>query len=86
MLITKRRTTQTPQGNLSKQEKQWLAEIDWDAMEELDAEEEGQVLPMRDYPSKPQEGSQVSSPSELPEDQKVRQYRRGMPILQQFRK
>ncbi|WP_368343672.1 hypothetical protein [Pelagovum sp. HNIBRBA483] len=52
--MTKRRTTQSPQENLSKRAKQWLAEIDWDAMEELDADEEGQVLPMRDYPSQTQ--------------------------------
>jgi len=38
--ITKRQTTQTLQEKLS--------EIDWDLLEEMDQEEEGQVFPMQD--------------------------------------
>jgi len=40
--MTKRQTTQTLQEKLS--------EIDWDLLEQLDLEDEGQVLPMRDPP------------------------------------
>ena len=41
--MTKRQITQMQQKLLS--------EIDWDLLEQLDMEEEGQVLPMRDPPS-----------------------------------
>ena len=63
MPMTKRRTTQTPQGNLSKQGQKWLAEIDWDLLEQLDMEEEGQPIPMQDYQPQDQSsaGSQKSS-------------------------
>ena len=47
--MTKRQTTPTLQETLS--------EIDWDLLEQLDMEEEGQVLPMRDPPQ-----TTVSSP------------------------
>ena len=40
---------QTQHANLSKQGQQWLDEVDWDLLEQLDLEEEGQVLPMRDH-------------------------------------
>ena len=49
MPMTKRRTTQTPQGNLSKQGQEWLAEVDWDLLDQLEMEEEGQPIPMQDY-------------------------------------
>ena len=42
-LTTKRQTTQTLQEKLS--------EIDWDLLEELDQQEEGQSIPMQDLPS-----------------------------------
>ena len=43
--ITKRLTTQTPQGNPFKID--WSKEIDWDLLEQLDLEEEGQAVPMQ---------------------------------------
>jgi hypothetical protein len=42
MKTTKRQTTQTLQEKLS--------EIDWDLLEELDQQEEGQSVPMQDLP------------------------------------
>ena len=45
---TKDQTTPTLQGNPFKID--WGKEIDWDLLEQLDMEEEGQVLPMRDPP------------------------------------
>ena len=60
--MTKRQTTQTQPENLSKQGKQWLSEVDWDLLEQLDQEEEGQSIPMQDSTENPQE-SQASSPS-----------------------
>tara|TARA_B110000908_G_C9942281_1_gene308798 strand:+ start:142 stop:417 length:276 start_codon:yes stop_codon:yes gene_type:complete len=39
-----------PQTKQTLQEK--LSEIDWDLLEELDLQEEGQHLPMQDYVSK----------------------------------
>ena len=59
MPMTKRRTTQTPQGNLPKDVKQMLAEIDWDLLEQLEMEEEGQPIPMQDY--QPQDQSSPGS-------------------------
>ena len=50
---TKDQTTPTLQETLS--------EIDWDLLEQLDMEEEGQVLPMRD-PPQTTASSQPSSP------------------------
>ena len=46
MKTTKRRTTQTLQGNPFKID--WGKEIDWDLLEQLDQEEEGQSIPMHD--------------------------------------
>ena len=45
MKTTKRQTTQTLQEKLS--------EIDWDLLEELDQQEEGQSVPMQDNPASP---------------------------------
>ena len=40
--------TKTPQTTQTLQEK--LSEIDWDLLEQLDQEDEGQTVPMRDNP------------------------------------
>ena len=53
MPMTKRRTTQTQRVNLPKDVKQMLAEIDWDLLEQMEMEEEGQPIPMQDF--QPQE-------------------------------
>jgi len=60
MPMTKRRTTQTPQGNLSKQGQEWLAEIDWDLLDQLEMEEEGQPIPMQDYQPQDQSSPTLS--------------------------
>jgi len=62
MLMTKRRTTQTQRVNLPQDVKQMLAEIDWDLLEQLEMEEEGQQIPMQDpQPQEPpSRGSQDS--------------------------
>ena len=52
-LMKKPKSKQTEPENLSKKEEKWLSEVDWDLLEELDSEDEGQHLPMRDYPSEP---------------------------------
>ena len=52
--MTKRQTTQTLQEKLS--------EIDWDLLEQLDLEDEGQVLPMRDPPQTTASSSQDTLP------------------------
>jgi len=51
--MKKPKSKQTQPENLSKKEEKWLLEVDWDLLEELDLEDEGQHLPMRDYPSEP---------------------------------
>ena len=56
---TKDQTTPTLQETLS--------EIDWDLLEQLDMEEEGQVLPMRDPP----QTTASSQPSSAPLGQLV---------------
>ena len=48
--MTKRQTTQTQPESLSKREKQWLDKVDWDLLEQLEMEEEGQPVPMQDLP------------------------------------
>ena len=48
---TKHRTTPTQPARLSTYEKKTLAEVDWDLLAEMDAEDEGQPVPMRDNPS-----------------------------------
>ena len=61
MKTTKRQTTQTLQEKLS--------EIDWDLLEELDQQEEGQSVPMQDNPasqSKAEASSQESIRQTIP--------------------
>ena len=48
---TKHKTTPTQPARLSTYEKKTLAEVDWDLLAEMDAEDEGQPVPMRDNPS-----------------------------------
>lgn len=52
MKTTKRQTTQTLQEKLS--------EIDWDLLEELDQQEEGQSVPMQDNPASPSKAAASS--------------------------
>ena len=61
MKTTKRQTTQTPQENLYKID--WNAEIDWDLLEELDQQEEGQSVPMQDNPASPSKAEASSQES-----------------------
>lgn len=49
--MTKRKNKQTQPESLSKREKQWLDKVDWDLLEQLEMEEEGQPVPMQDFPS-----------------------------------
>ena len=51
---TKDQTTQTLQEKLS--------EIDWDLLEQLDLEEEGQAVPMRDPPQSKASSQDTSTP------------------------
>ena len=61
-----------PQIKQTLQEK--LSEIDWDLLEELDLQEEGQHLPMQDYQGSPQESQKlVSSDSSSKKPGKLRQ-------------
>ena len=62
MKTTKRQTTQTPQENLYKID--WSAEIDWDLLEELDQQEEGQSVPMQDLPGSQSQDQAASSQEE----------------------
>ena len=55
--MTKRKDKQTQPESLSKQGKEWLAEVDWDLHEQLGMEEEGQPVPMQDFPSQSPEAS-----------------------------
>ena len=71
MKTTKRQTTQTLQEKLS--------EIDWDLLEELDQQEEGQSVPMQDLPdSQSQEASSQGEP--------IRQTIPSEAVLQKFLK
>ena len=49
--MSKKKGEQTQRENLLKQEKDLLAEVDWDMHEQLEMEEEGQPVPMQDPPS-----------------------------------
>ena len=69
MKTTKRRTTQTLQEKLS--------EIDWDLLEQLDQEEDGQSLPMQDLP--PTTAS--SQPSSAPLGQLVDEHPGPVPAM-----
>ena len=60
--MKKPKSKQTEPENLSKRVRQTLDEVDWDLLDEMDLEDEGQPLPMQDYqgPAKSQ-----SSPEPL---------------------
>ena len=64
---TKHKTTPTQPARLSTYEKKTLAEVDWDLLAEMDAEDEGQPVPMRDNPStkNPAQGASHSKASEF---------------------
>ena len=49
--MSKKKGKQTQLLSLSEQGKKWLEEVDWDLLEQLDMEEEGQPVPMQDPPS-----------------------------------
>ena len=76
MKTTKRQTTQTPHEKLLQKE---LSEIDWDLLEQLDLEEEGQAVPMQDPQGSP---SQEASSQEEP----IRQTIPSEAVLQKFLK
>jgi hypothetical protein len=61
MKTTKRQTTQTPHEKLLQKE---LSEIDWDLLEELDQQEEGQSVPMQDLPASQSQDQAASSQEE----------------------
>ena len=73
MKTTKRQTTQTLQEKLS--------EIDWDLLEELDQQEEGQSVPMQDPPGSQSQDQEASSPKEP-----IRQTIPSEAVLQKFLK
>ena len=76
MKTTKRQTTQTQHEKLLQKE---LSEIDWDLLEQLDLEEEGQAVPMQDPPgSQSQEASSQEEP--------IRQTIPSEAVLQKFLK
>lgn len=65
---TKRQTTPTLLERLSAPD--WSNEIDWDLLEELDQQDEGQYLPMQDNQT-PSEGRLIlnyTNPLDLAED------------------
>ena len=57
---TKYQTTPTQPARLSTYEKKTLAEVDWDLLAEMDAEDEGQPVPMQDNPSTKTSTSEAS--------------------------
>ena len=64
--MTKRKDKQTQPESLSKREKQWLDKVDWDLHEQLEMEEEGQPVPMQDFPSQsPVESSETPARGSL---------------------
>ena len=79
MKTTKRQTTQTPQENLYKID--WDAEIDWDLLEELDQQEEGQSVPMQDPPGSQSQDQEASSPKEP-----IRQTIKAEAVFKMFQK
>ena len=60
-----------PQTKQTLQEK--LSEIDWDLLEELDLQEEGQHLPMQDYVSKHEHQNTETTDSSSKKPGKLRQ-------------
>lgn len=75
MKTTKHQTKQTLLEKLSGPD--WSAEIDWDLLEQLDLEEEGQPVPMQDLPASQ---SQEASSQEEP----IRQTIPSEAVLQKF--
>ena len=49
--MTRKKNKEQQQENLSKAVKDLLAEVDWDLLDQMDQEEEGQAVPMQDPPS-----------------------------------
>ena len=73
MKTTKRQTTQTLQEKLS--------EIDWDLLEELEQQEEGQSVPMQDLPDSQSQDQEASSPKEP-----IRQTIKAEAVFKMFQK
>jgi len=49
--MTRKKNKEQQQENLSKAVKDLLAEVDWDLLDQMDLEEEGQAVPMQNQPS-----------------------------------
>ena len=49
--MTRKKNKEEQPESLPKDVKEMLSEIDWDLLEELDLEEEGQAVPMQNQPS-----------------------------------
>jgi len=49
--MTRKKNKEAQRVNLPKDVKQMLSEIDWDLLDQMDLEEEGQAVPMQDQPS-----------------------------------
>ena len=71
--------TQMTKRQIMQMRQKVQSEIDWDLLEELDLEEEGQAVPMQDPPSSP---SQEASSQEEP----IRQTIPSEAVLQKFLK
>ena len=50
--MTRKKNKEAQPESLPKDVKQMLAEVDWDLMDQMDLDEEGQAVPMQDPPSK----------------------------------
>ena len=49
--MTRKKNKEAQRINLPKDVKQMLSEINWDLLDQMDLEEEGQAVPMQDPPS-----------------------------------
>ena len=49
--MTQKKDCSESELSLSKQGQKWLDEVDWDLLEKMDLEDEGQAVPMQDPPS-----------------------------------
>jgi len=49
--MTRKKNKEAQRVNLPNDVKQMLSEIDWDLLDQMDLEEEGQAVPMQDQPS-----------------------------------
>ena len=49
--MTQKKDQSASELNLPKDVKDLLAEVDWDHLEQMDLEDEGQAVPMQDPPS-----------------------------------